>query len=305
MATPQAPITPPIRTRLRFSLGSPRGDVPTITPPDSPNNGPQIRRTQPIRQARLHAPPLVFLTTPTPTPRKTPHMQLAELFEFFDGSTLSMREETKHLPSLSLRRDCNFWTDPTDGSDGYERQRAAVGKLYMRFLSSIAEMMCGGGAANASIHWFTNWVYGVPERNKKVYQSVQAFVVAKKMSMERRMLRAVMCGLYPLSEINAVIDTINSEQGNATTDVLLKHIGDKTFTRGRKDFQHLMQYGRLVQDQWTRAKFDKDVVDLATRFILSLDNVAYRLSLLGNEEGDRRWRYTHRTIHSPQDVGFR
>jgi hypothetical protein len=198
---------------------------------------------------------------------------------------------TKNMPSRSNRSRRDFWENQSsvilddklideelNAENGINYQdntrdewrRNVVMRLYLRILSCIAESVYGPESATASMTRFIKWL---PRYTGNVLTdstldtiapAAQAWVSSKSRSVERRVIRAVLCETYPHAKIRDAKNMFGSF-----------YISQHAYYQGREDFCTLTESGCLPKYLIPKQSFKEEVVSGAIKWILSFDNVAY------------------------------
>lgn len=207
-----------------------------------------------------------------PKPRK-----YGELLSSIGFSDERINHIRKNIGAAEMRSDPDMWDSMRVDCGNYERKaRGVIMGLYSDALLHIAEAVCGPDAAAASIEFFKKRLK-VEKEDKEAVKKVIAdarkemllpwgrlLAASKKGTIERRVMRAVMCQTFSVREVE--------ELGEAVPGF---SISRTIFTKSRRDYDVLCEDGVLNEDRTTRTRFDPGVVDRAIDTLLSRPNVSY------------------------------
>lgn len=205
-------------------------------------------------------------------PRK--YWELLRQLGFSDDKILRVR---KSIGGAGMRSDPGLWDVSRGDCSGYERKaRGVVMGLYADALRSVAEAVCGPEASEASLEVFKKRLkldkdnadvckqVVADARKKLLVPWARLLAASKKGTVERRVVRAVLCQTISATELAMLEDAVPGFS-----------ISRSIFTKSRQDFDLLCEDGVLNEDRTSRTRFDPTAVDSAIDALLEHQNVTY------------------------------
>ncbi|GMF11883.1 unnamed protein product [Phytophthora lilii] len=166
---------------------------------------------------------------------KLPSLQ--NILRFFGEDEQAITNIIKQLGTHSVREDLDSWKPFGENSP----MKAGVYKSYEKILVKVAESVCGRKAAEASVAAFSQrrapretCAPTAPDASTTFRLLASALVPTAKNSVERRTIRALLCGLFKRSEINRMKE-----------DVPGCIFGSNAFGKGREDLEKLLRDGQI------------------------------------------------------------
>lgn len=180
----------------------------------------------------------------------------------------STDEDRPNVHHQSPAVDQEAASDSTNSPPGLatERQQRSVTLRLMRLLVNyIVELMCGVEAASAFLGFFSEAISSPQVSTQTdLPKRVKLFMATKRGSIERRCIRAHIYGAFSLPALKVASEQIDGFS-----------LEKNSYTSGRSDLEVLLDEGALAKATWSRAKYDRHVLDDAIRYVLSLENVAF------------------------------
>jgi hypothetical protein len=175
-----------------------------------------------------------------------------EILHFFG---LDAEYWQKHMPSQTRRSSNEFW------QNDHANYHQAVVNYYKMIIQRVAEALCGpAGEASLSRLFASENAEG----SSLLTSLASAIEPTTKGSVERRVLRAVVCDAFSLTELQSATETFP-----------VWKMSRDTYTNARKDYELLRRDGKIPTVVRSRARFNASAVDSCISHILSFANVSY------------------------------